>query len=111
MKLVKKPWGDFKEFILNKKCTVKIITVKPHQALSLQIHNHRNERWYFLTDGYVQIGSKKKKIKKGGYLLINKKVPHRLYAESTSVHVLEIAQGHFYEKDITRLEDNYGRIK
>ena len=65
MRRVKRPWGDFKQFVLNEKCTVKILIVKPGQILSLQKHKKRKEQWYFLTDGWVQLGMKKKKIKKG----------------------------------------------
>ena len=110
VKLFKKPWGGFKQFILNKKCTVKIITVKPRGVLSLQIHKKRSEQWYFLTDGLVQIGNKKKIIKKGSQITIKKNVAHRLFAQSKQVQVLEIAQGHFDKNDIIRLEDNYGRV-
>jgi len=111
MKVIKKPWGDFKEFILNKKCTVKIITVKPGQELSLQKHTRRKEMWYFLTPGKVIVGNKNKKMKKGETIIIKKKVPHRLIARWKKVIVLEIAVGHFDENDIVRLEDKYGRIK
>jgi mannose-6-phosphate isomerase-like protein (cupin superfamily) len=111
MKEVKKPWGDFKQFTLNKKCTVKIHTVKPNQALSLQKHKKRKEIWYFLTEGYVQIGKEKRKIKKGEIVKIKKKQLHRLYSKNKTVQVLEISFGKFSEGDIVRLEDKYGRIK
>jgi len=111
MKIVKKPWGDFKQFVLNKKCTVKIITAKPYGVLSLQKHKKRKEMWYFITSGYVQIGEKKRKVKKGEVVIINKGVAHRLYAKWKTVQILEISFGHFDENDIIRLEDIYGRVK
>lgn len=109
MKEVKKPWGDFKQFVLNKKCTVKILTIKPNQKLSLQKHKKRKEMWFFLTSGYIQIGKKKTKVKKGEIIKINKNAVHRLFAKKKRVEILEISQGQFSEKDIIRLEDKYGR--
>lgn len=109
MKVVKKPWGDFKQFVLNKKCTVKILSVKPKGVLSLQKHKKRSEMWYFLTSGFMQIGDKKSKVKKGEVVNAGKNVAHRIYAGTTKVDVLEISFGEFDEKDIIRLEDKYGR--
>jgi mannose-6-phosphate isomerase len=109
MELVRKPWGDFKQFALNEKCTVKILEVKPNSILSLQKHKKRKEMWYFITEGYCQIGNKKKKVKEGGIVVINKNTPHRLYAKNKAVEILEISFGKFDENDIIRLEDKYGR--
>lgn len=111
MKIVKKPWGKEKHFIFNTKCTVKILVVKPKQMLSLQKHKLRKELWYFLTSGEVQIGKKKKKVKKGEIVKVGKGQAHRLISNKTEVRVLEIAYGKFSDKDIIRLEDKYGRIK
>ncbi len=36
-----RPWGVFRKFTDNKPSTVKIITVKPNEELSLQSHNKR----------------------------------------------------------------------
>ena len=109
MKEVKRPWGNFKQFLLNKKCTVKILNVKPNQELSLQKHKKRNEIWYFLTKGYVQIGKKKINAKKGELIQIPKNTIHRLFAKKDKVQVLEISEGYFDEKDEIKLEDKYGR--
>jgi mannose-6-phosphate isomerase len=111
MNITKKPWGDFKEFVLNKKCTVKILTVNPKGVISLQYHNNRDEMWYFLTSGYVQLGDKKKKVKKGEIINIKKKQLHRVFAKDKKVEFLEISFGDFNEKDIVRLDDKYGRTK
>jgi mannose-6-phosphate isomerase len=109
MKKIKKPWGDFKQFTLNEISTVKILEVNPNQILSLQKHKKRKEMWYFLTDGYMQLGNKKTRVKKGKIAIINKNTLHRLYAKDKKVLVLEISYGFFDENDITRLEDKYGR--
>ncbi len=109
MKLVKRPWGDFKQFTLNEKSTVKILSVNPNQELSLQKHKKRIEVWYFLTEGWVQLGNKKKKIKKGEIVNIKKGQAHRIFAKNKKVEVLEVSFGTFNEKDEIRLEDKYGR--
>jgi len=109
MKEVKRPWGLFRQFSLNEKTTVKILIVKPNQILSLQKHKKRKEMWYFLTDGYVQIGTKTKKVKEGESVIIQKMQAHRIFAKKKEVKVLEVSYGTFDEKDEIRLEDKYGR--
>lgn len=109
MKKVVRPWGRFLQFVHNAQCTVKVIEVKPNQVLSLQKHKKRKEEWYFLTEGYVQIGDKKKSVKKGEIVKIRKGRVHRLFAKKKPVQILEIAYGDFQENDIIRLEDKYGR--
>jgi mannose-1-phosphate guanylyltransferase/mannose-6-phosphate isomerase len=109
MKLVKKPWGNFKQFTLNEKSTVKILEVSPNSFLSLQKHKKRKEMWHFLTPGYIQIGNKKKQVKEGSSVIINKNTLHRLYSKKFPVKVLEISYGNFDERDIIRLADKYNR--
>jgi mannose-6-phosphate isomerase-like protein (cupin superfamily) len=109
VKSVKRPWGKFNQFVLNKKCTVKILEINPRQELSLQLHKEREEEWYFLTPGIVQIGKRKKKIQKGKTVRIGKNIPHRLIAGNKGVSVLEISFGNFREGDEIRLEDRYER--
>jgi mannose-6-phosphate isomerase len=109
MKEVKRPWGLFKQFVLNKKCTVKIIEIKPNQELSLQKHKKRVESWYFLTSGIVQIRDKKRKVKEGEIIEVKKNIPHRILAGNNTVKVLEVSFGNFKEDDEIRLEDKYNR--
>ena len=87
VKEVKKPWGKEDHFVLNEKCTVKILTVKPNQILSLQTHKKRKESWYFLTEGYAQLGNKKIKVKKGDVVNIRKGQVHRLFAKNKEVKI------------------------
>ena len=110
MKVVKRPWGVFKQFAFNEECTVKILSVKSGGVLSLQKHKNRKEMWYFLTDGWVQIGTAKKKIKKGERVVIRKGQAHRIFSKGGNVEVLEVSYGKFDEKDEVRLEDKYGRV-
>lgn len=111
MKEVKRPWGLFKQFAFNERCTVKILKIKARQSLSLQFHKKRDELWYFFDDAVVQLGDKKVKMREGNLLKVKKKTPHRITAGRKKVEVLEISFGKFDEKDEVRLKDNYGRVK
>ena len=63
-KLVEKPWGKFEEYSTNEKNTVKIISVKKGEILSLQSHKYRKELWVALDDGLIaQVSGRKKKLK------------------------------------------------
>ncbi len=109
METTKRPWGLFKTFALNKKCTVKLLEINPHESLSLQKHKKREENWYFLDDAVVQIEDIKKKVKKETYLTIKKEQKHRIIAKEKKIRVIEISFGNFNEKDEIRIEDKYER--
>jgi len=112
LKHVNKPWGSFDQYTLNKRSTVKILTVKPGGTTSLQSHKHRKEFWVALDEGVrIQIGNKKISLRKGSSILVKQGSKHRLECEGrTAVRILEISFGHFSESDIVRYEDNYGRV-
>ncbi|MAH07580.1 mannose-6-phosphate isomerase [Candidatus Pacearchaeota archaeon] len=110
-KTVKRPWGEFKQFTLNEKSTVKILIVKPKQVLSLQYHKKRREFWKVLEGpAKIVIGNKTLRGKKGDEFNIPVKKKHRLGAYNKIVKVLEISFGIFDEKDEVKLEDKYGRV-
>ena len=108
---VERPWGNFRQFTHNEICTVKIITVKPNEALSLQSHEKRAEFWHvILGDGIVEIDGMKKETRVGDEHEISTGTHHRLSAGPNGIQVLEIATGNFDEEDIVHYEDKYGRI-
>ena len=111
MKIVKRPWGLFKQFTLNEKSTVKILEVKPGELLSLQSHQHRVEFWYVLEGSPTfVVGNKAKKFKTGESVKIGKRRKHRIINKSRKkVQVLEISTGEFDEDDEKRYEDKYAR--
>ncbi len=109
MKKVVRPWGNFKEFVKNKKCTVKIIEVKPRQVLSLQVHKKRDEMWYFFDKALVHVGNKVKKVEQGEVVKIKRGKMHRIMAGWRRVRFLEVSYGKFSEKDELRLYDKYDR--
>jgi len=107
----KRAWGGFERFTLNELSTVKILTIKPKKRLSLQYHKKRKEFWKFLDNpAKITIGKKTFKVKKGDEVIVNKKTLHRIESFSKPVRILVISFGKFNEKDIKRLEDDFGRI-
>ena len=104
-----RPWGNFKQFELNERCTVKVLTLKPHQETSLQSHQKRQENWYFLSKGRAQVGDKKFHVKEGDYIHVRKKEKHRVMAGNSPLKFIEISFGIFDEHDEKRYEDKYGR--
>lgn len=105
-----RPWGDFTQFTHNESTTVKIITVKPHEAFSLQYHNEREEFWRILAgSGTITRGDLVRAGRVGDEFYIEKKQLHRAEAGDEGLVFLEIAFGHFDEADIVRVQDKYGR--
>lgn len=104
-----RPWGNFKVFASNEKCTVKIIHVNANGKLSKQYHNKREELWVMLDDGLVvELDNKLIYPAKGDEILIPCNAVHRLSSEKGG-DVLEVSFGEFDEGDIVRVEDVYGR--
>ncbi len=110
VKTVQKPWGKFEQYTHNEKTTVKIISVKKGQKLSLQSHQKRKELWVALDEGLTaEIRGKKTKLKKGQVVIVPKRAKHRILA-TKGARFLEISFGNFDENDIKRYEDIYGRV-
>ena len=109
--VVEKPWGFFHQYTHNEISTVKIITVKPHEQLSLQSHQHRDELWIAIDGNMIAIvGEKHIPLAPLQQTFIPKKVKHRLINESNElIKILEISFGSFNETDIIRYDDKYGR--
>lgn len=105
-----RPWGSFRQFVLNRTCTVKILRIGANQAISKQSHSNRSEFWVILDDGIkVEIGGKTWLTKEGDELFIPKGSIHRL-SSGRGGRWLEISLGDFDENDYVRHEDKYGRI-
>ncbi len=106
-----RPWGHFRRFTENTPSTVKIITVKPNEELSLQSHAHRAEFWRVLSgNGAWEVDNNTHDLNVGDEKFIPLGVQHRLIAGENGIEILEIALGSFDEGDITRYEDKYGRV-
>ncbi len=107
-----RPWGDFERFTLNEPATVKIITVNPGEAFSLQTHEHRDEFWRVLKgSGTAHVGSEERIVREGDTLFSPRHTEHRMTGGPEGITFLEISFGDFDEHDIDRLEDKYGRAE
>jgi len=106
-----RPWGKFLQFATNQKCTVKLLHINPNEELSLQIHKHRMEMWYFFDEAMVQLGKKLTTVKKGQDIFVDIGIQHRIKSMGGVVRVLEIAFGEFDESDEERIEDKYNRSR
>ena len=107
----KRPWGNYERFTENQKSTVKILTINPGEAFSLQSHKDRDEFWHILSgEGRLIIGQETFEAEVGMDKFILRGINHRIEAGNETLVVLEISLGDFNEEDIIRVEDKYGRI-
>ncbi len=105
-----RPWGNFRQFTHNENSTVKIITVKSLEVLSLQSHTKRSEFWKVVAgSGFVDIDGVRHEAKEGDEFEIPLGAKHRMGAGENGLKIVEIATGDFDESDIVRYEDKYGR--
>ena len=107
-----RPWGKFENILEEETYLVKKLTVNPHQKLSLQYHNNREEFWVVTSGkGKVTISDSEFLAEVGSRFYIEKKDIHRIENDSSEPLVLiEVQLGDaISEDDIVRLEDTYGR--
>jgi mannose-6-phosphate isomerase len=105
----KRPWGDF--IVIGKwpGITVKIIRVHPRSRLSLQKHSLRDEEWLCVRGNAVaQIGEERHTLRPGSKVFIPRTHLHRL-STTSGAEILEVGYGVFKERDVVRVEDDYGR--
>ena len=105
-----RPWGNFRQFTHNSLSTVKILTLKPNERISLQSHTKRSEFFRIIAGkGIVEIGDKIYDAKEGDEYNVPINTKHRVSAGPFGIVFLEIDEGDFDENDIIRYEDKYGR--
>ena len=106
-----RPWGQFQQFTLNERTTVKIITIEPNARLSLQRHGFRAEFWQIL-DGEIDVtvNDRTWSAQHGEQVWVPEGAVHRMgNSGSQPGRVLEVGYGTFREDDIVRLADDYDR--
>jgi len=129
--VVKRPWGEFRVLAENEPVTVKIVYIQPWEALSLQMHEHRDQYYVLIDDITLEWsdGAVPKDItnpldilkwyathwlsrvgQKGEEYSFSKREIHRASNHSDQVaKFFEVSYGHNDEDDIVRLVDRYGR--
>jgi len=107
-----RPWGKFRSYPLLSAGSLKIITVSPGQALSLQYHRRRSEFWVVLDAGLeMTLGKRVWRPKRGEEIFIPSRTPHRLRCIGRRPgRVMELWIGRSSEGDIVRLQDDFGRL-
>lgn len=107
-----RPWGKFRSFPYDEARSIKIITVNPAKAISLQYHNRRSEFWVVLDKGLeITMGNKVWEPDSGEEIFIHQKSLHRVRClGKLPARVMEIWIGDSDESDIVRLKDDYGRV-
>ncbi len=107
----RRPWGKFRSYPHQKARSIKIISVKPGEALSLQYHQRRSEFWVVLDEGLeITLGERTWRARVNEEIFIPRKSAHRLRCiGSKEARVMEIWIGDSDEADIVRLKDDYGR--
>lgn len=114
-RITKRPWGTFETLAKEKNYHVKHIIIYPGERLSLQSHKHRDEVWTVVNGmGKYDEGDiiTTQVVTTRGRLFISKETKHRMECISEEpLEFIEIQIGDYLEEDdITRYEDNYGRI-
>lgn len=106
-----RPWGRWEVLAIGHDYAVKRIYVAPHQRLSLQHHEHREEVWtVLLGPALVDLEGQRTVLQAGESVRIPRLARHRLGALETTVVVLETQLGHrLREDDIVRHHDDYHR--
>ena len=110
--IVFRPWGNYKSMLQGHRWQVKIISVKPGQSLSLQMHHHRAEHWVVVKGtASVEIDGKHKLISENQSVHIPIGSKHRLgNPGKMTLELIEVQSGPYLdEDDIVRFNDIYGR--
>ena len=107
-----RPWGYWQMLNQGKGFWIKKITVNPNQALSLQVHAFRSEKWIVLN-GIADVILENQSFTIGRFetMFIPQFAQHRLINNTQEpLEVLEVAHGeNLTESDIMRIEDRYNR--
>ena len=106
-----RPWGKFRSFPYDQAGSIKIITVKPGESLSLQYHMKRSEFWVILDKGLeVTAGDRIWQPQANEEIFIPRKIAHRVRCIGKKpARIMEIWIGNSEESDIIRMDDEYSR--
>jgi mannose-1-phosphate guanylyltransferase/mannose-6-phosphate isomerase len=109
---VHRPWGTFESIGNGARYQVKRLTVKPGEALSLQMHHHRAEHWIIVSGtARVTCGDEVTLLTENQSTYIPVGARHRLENPGAiPLEIIEVQSGSYLgEDDIVRFEDVYNR--
>jgi mannose-6-phosphate isomerase-like protein (cupin superfamily) len=112
MEKVGRPWGWYENLQEDDGYKVKRLYIGPNEKISLQYHNYRNEHWIVVVgSGIIELGDIVREIKVGDYIFVPSNSKHRVSGGNDGIVIIEIQLGKICdEKDIVRIQDDYGRI-
>mgnify|MGYP001255502630 CR=1 FL=1 len=108
-----RPWGFYRVLSDQSDHKVKQITVWPGRRLSLQSHQRRAEHWIIISGlARVTVNNRHHDLCARDAVDIPLGAAHRIQNTGTGPLVfIEVQQGDYFgEDDITRLEDDFGRV-
>lgn len=111
---VVRPWGSYEAIAAGPKFQVKRIIVDPGERLSLQSHVHRSEHWVVVRGtAEVTVGEQVSILQENVSTFIPAGTKHRLANPAKDpLELIEVQCGEYLgEDDITRFEDEYGRVE
>jgi mannose-6-phosphate isomerase len=108
-----RPWGHFCVLEDAPRHKVKRIVINPGHRLSLQKHGRRKEHWFVLEgEALVTCNNEQIHLPCGAAINIPEETWHRVKNVGTKPLVfVEVQTGDYFgEDDITRADDDYGRM-
>ncbi len=109
---VYRPWGHYLSVVEANRWQVKLISVKPGEKLSLQMHHHRSEHWVVVSGtAKVEVNDEVSTLSENQSVYIPLGSKHRLSNPGKiDLTLIEVQSGSYVgEDDIVRFEDLYGR--
>jgi len=113
MHFEERPWGNYTVLHTDEICQVKKLVVNPGKRISLQSHKFRAEHWFIVSgQGIAELDGVEMQVQAGGSIDVPIGSKHRISCNSAVPLVLiEVQTGSsFSENDISRYEDDFGRI-
>jgi len=109
----RRPWGSYTILEERESYQVKRIEVLPERRLSYQRHEKRSEHWVVVEgEAVVTLEGREVRLSPGGSIDIPRMAAHRILNPGKGPLVfIEVQRGDYFgEDDITRLEDDFGRV-
>ncbi len=110
---VARPWGSYETVGSGQRFQTKHIIVDPGETLSLQMHYHRSEHWIVVRGtAQVTVGEREWLLQENESTYIPAGTKHRLCNPGkVPLELVEVQCGPYLgEDDITRFNDEYGRV-
>ncbi len=109
---VEKPWGHELIFAHTDRYVGKLLHIEPHQALSLQYHEAKDET-FFVARGEIELQVEEDgqlrsmPLREGESYHVVPPTRHRMIAGERGCDLFEVSTPEL--DDVVRLEDRYGR--